>query len=334
MTRRYISSLQPGEQIDDEVFLIQSKDLRTTTQGSLYIHAVIADRTGQMPARVWQATEAMYNGIPDGGFLRLKGRTEAYKGTLQFIVDAIRVADPETIDLADFLPRTERDIDQLFARFREIMAEIANPHLAALVKEFLADEELMGRFRQAPAALTMHHAYLGGLLEHTVNLLEAAIRVIPLYPELSLDLVLVGLLLHDIGKTSELAYTTSLAYTDEGQLLGHITQAVIMVEKKVDAMVARTGKAFPDHLRWAVQHLILSHHGAYEFGSPKLPAFPEAVAIHYLDNLDAKINLYLHQIETDRDDASHWTGYHRGVETKIFKLDVAGARSGLGRSPG
>ncbi|HNQ24368.1 MAG TPA: HD domain-containing protein [Phycisphaerae bacterium] len=319
MARRFVAELGAGERIDDEVYLVQSKDLRTTTQGSLYIHAVLADKTGQIPARVWQATEAMFNGMPEGGFLRVKGRTEAYKGNLQFIIEAIRVADSATINLADFLPRTTGDVDKMYARLGEILRGIKQPDLAALVEELLADAVLMERLRTAPAAIGLHHAFVGGLLEHTLHLLEVALRVIPLYPKLSLDLVLMGLLLHDIGKTVELSYTTNLAYSDAGQLLGHITQGVLLIERKVDAVAARTGRPFPDELRWALQHIVLSHHGQYEFGSPKLPAFPEAVAIHYLDNMDAKVNLYLTEIANDRDPAGHWTNYNRAVETKIYK---------------
>lgn len=329
MARRFIAEMEPGERFEEQVFLVQSKDLRTTTQGSLYVHAVLADRSGQMPARVWQATEAMYNGIPEGGFISLKGRTEAYKGMLQFIIDAVRVADMDNVDLADFLPKTERDVDQMFARVCEIMGQVKHPDLANLMTEFMADEELMQRFRTAPAAVAMHHAYIGGLLEHTLNLLEVGQLVIPCYPKLSVDLVLVGLFLHDLGKTAELTYTTNIAYADAGQLLGHITQATIMIERKADAVAARTGKPFPDQLRWALQHIVLSHHGQYDFGSPKLPAFPEAVAVHYLDNLDAKINLHLSEIEGDRDSSGNWTKYHRGLATKLFKPDLAGTRGGV-----
>ncbi|MFQ5413701.1 MAG: 3'-5' exoribonuclease YhaM family protein [Phycisphaerae bacterium] len=333
MARRYIQELRPGELIDDAVFAVRSKDLRTTTQGSLYIHAVLADRTGQLLARVWQATEAMYNAIPDGGFVRLKGRTESYKGNLQFIIEAIRTVSPDEIDPSDFLPTTEGDVDAMWRRVVEILGDIKQPDVAALVSEFLADADLMERFRRAPAAATMHHAYVGGLLEHTLNVLEVARRVIPLYPKLSLDLILAGVFLHDIGKTHELAYETTISYTDSGQLLGHIAIAFAWVQKKADAVAKRTGKRFPDRILWSLQHIVLSHHGCYAFGSPKLPAMPEAVAVHYLDNLDAKVNMFLAEIESDRDPVSHWTNYNRALETKIFKPDVAGARVDVPAGP-
>ncbi|MEK6677436.1 MAG: HD domain-containing protein [Planctomycetota bacterium] len=330
MPRRYINELQPGDRVEDEVFLIKSKDLRTTTQGGLYIHAVLVDKTGQMPARMWQASQEIFEEISEGGFLRLKGRAENYKGNMQFIIDALRKAEPGSFNVADFLPVTSGNSDSMWSRLREILREIRQPELKALVEEFLSDSALMEQFRKAPAAATLHHAYLGGLLEHTLSLLEVGLRVIPLYPQLNLDLVLTGLFLHDIGKSVELTYETSIGYSDSGQLLGHITQAVLWIDKKADAVAVRTGNPFPETMRWALQHIVLSHHGQYEFGSPKLPAIPEAVAVHYLDNLDAKINVFLTIIENDRDTVSHWTNYNTALQTKVYKLDAMGMRANKG----
>jgi len=314
-----ISELRAGERIEDEVFLIRSKDLRTTSQGSLYIHAVLVDRSGQMVARAWQATEEMFHNMPEGGFLRFKGRVENYKGNMQFIIDGILPAEAGSFDIGEFLPKAAGDAGARWARVGEILAGLANANLKALVDEFLADEALMSGFRRAPAAAVMHHAYIGGLLEHTLQLMEAALRVIPLYPRLDLDLVLVGLFLHDIGKARELTFETSIGYSDEGQLVGHIALATMMIEQKVAAVAERLGKPFPDRLRWALQHIVLSHHGQYQFGSPKLPAIPEAMAIHYLDNLDAKLNMFFVAVDDDRDPQSHWTEYVRPIETKVFK---------------
>lgn len=326
MGRRYVSELKPGETLDDQVFLIRSKDLRTTTQGSLYIHAVLADRTGQLLARAWQASEEMYERMPEGGFLRFKGRTENYKGNLQFIIEAIRPVDNGSVDVADFLPRTTQDVETMFTRVKEILGGIKQPDLARVVQEFLADRELMEQFQRAPAASNMHHAFIGGLLEHTLSLLELGLRVMPLYPKLSMDLVLAGLFLHDIGKTQELAYATSIGYSDEGQLLGHITQAVVMIDRKARALAARTGKPVNEQVLRLLQHIIVSHHGKYEFGSPKLPAIPEAFIVHYLDNLDAKVAISLGEIENDKDPNGSWTNFNRGLETKLYKVDVLRTR--------
>lgn len=326
MGRRYICDIKAGERIEDEVFLIRSKDLRTTTNGGLYIHAVLVDKTGQLVARAWQATEEMFKGMPEGGFLRFKGRAENYKGNLQFIIDGIRPAEPGSFDSADFMPATKFDVEAMWRRLVEILSGIKHAQLAELVKEFLADEALMEQFRKAPAASAMHHAYIGGLLEHTVSVLEVALRVVPHYPKLSMDLMLTGLFLHDIAKSTELSFETAIGYTDEGQLVGHIAQAVIWMDKKADAVESRMGAPFPKELRWVLQHIILSHHGCYEFGSPKLPAIPEAIAVHYIDNLDAKLSMFFSEIDNDRDPASRWTNYNKALETKVYKPDVMGTR--------
>jgi 3'-5' exoribonuclease len=216
----------------------------------------------------------------------------------------------------------------MWARVCEILQSIKHPDLKALLQEFLSDEALMDGFRRAPAAAAIHHAYIGGLIEHTLKVLEVALRTIPLYPKLSLDLVLAGVFLHDIGKARELAYQTDIGYTDGGQLVGHIALAVTWIEQKADAIAARTGRPFPEELKWVLQHIVLSHHGQYVFGSPKLPAVPEAVAVHHLDNLDAKVCMYLAEIEHDPDTSSHWTNYNRALETKIYKHNTVGTRSG------
>lgn len=322
MAHRFISEIQPGQRLEDEIYLIRSKDLRTTTNGGLYIHAVLADRTGQLLARAWQASDEMFQAMPEGGFLRFKGRAENYKGNLQFIIDGMRPAEREAVNMADFLPTTKADVGKMWTRLVAIVKGVKHRDLRALLEEFLADEDLMEAFRRAPAASNLHHAYLGGLLEHTLALLELALLVIPRYPKLSLDLVLGALFLHDIGKAKELMFETNIAYTESGQLLGHIALAVMWIESKAEAAARKTGRPFPKRLLWALQHIVLSHHGKYEFGSPKLPAFAEAAAVHYLDNLDAKVNTFLAAVEADRDPASAWTEFQRALDTRVYKLDV------------
>ncbi len=326
MAHQFVTDLRAGERLEDEVYLVRSKDLRTTTQGSLYIHTILMDRTGQLVARQWQATHEMFEQMPEGGFMHFKGRVENYKGNLQFIIDGMRIAEPASYDVGDFLPSTSGDVDKMWGRVLGILEGIKHSDLSALVKEFLKDEELMIAFRRAPAAAALHHAYIGGLLEHTLSVLELALRVIPLYPKLSLDLVLVGVFVHDIGKLKELTHETSIGYSDEGQLVGHIAMAVLWIDRKAHSLAEGRGTPFPDDLLAVLQHIVLSHHGKYEFGSPKLPATPEAIAIHYLDNLDAKVHMFLREIENDADPASHWTQYHRALETRVYKPDVTGTR--------
>lgn len=317
--RRFIADLKSGELIEDQVFLIGAKDLRTTTNGSLYIHCILRDRTGQLLARQWQATEALYHQMTEGGFGRFKGRTESFKGALQFIIDAMQPVEAADVDLSDFLPHTSQDVDQMFARVKDILRQVRNRHLLQLIKAFVTDDALMERFRRAPAAVQMHQAYLGGLLEHTLNVLELATLILPRYPQLDSDLVLSAIFLHDIGKTTELAYETRFAYTNEGQLVGHIVQAVVWIEERSKQVELETGQPFPTDLKAALEHLILAHHGEHAFGSPKLPAMPEAVFIHHLDNLDAKVNIFLDKIAADPDAESEWTQYVHHLGTRIFK---------------
>ncbi len=309
-------------QIEDEVYLIASKDLRTTTNGSLYIHAVLTDATGQILARMWNASQQIFESMPDGGLIRVRGRVESYKGNLQFIIDGVRAVEPGSVDPAAFLPHTKFDVEAMWTRVKEILRQIKHPDLLALVARFVNDAEFAAAFRRAPAARTNHHAFIGGLLEHTLSLLELGLLVAPRYADVSMDLVLAGLFLHDAGKVRELSFERNFEYTDEGQLLGHIVQIVLWLDQKARELEAEWGRPFPADVLLALKHVIVAHHGKYEFGSPKLPAMPEAVIVHHLDNLDAKVTMMLSEIEADPNPASNWTEYVRPLETRVYKPNV------------
>jgi len=324
--RTFVKDLRAGERIENQVFMIRSKDLRTTSQGALYIHAVLEDASGQMLARAWQATEAQFDNMPAGGFLRFKGRVESYKGSLQFIIDGMQAVDPDTVDLSEFQPCTEKDVEQMWARVKEILREVKNPDLLALLAEFVNDEKIVTALKRAPAAAQLHHAYIGGLLEHTLNVLELALLVMPRYPKVSTDLVLAGLFLHDLAKVAELSSDTSFGYTTRGQLVGHVVECAIWIDQKCRTVGEQRGEPFPDDLRGALQHIVLAHHGQYEFGSPRLPAMPEAIAVHYFDNLDAKLHQCVGAIEEDADPESEWTQYIRALNTRVYKSDIMGVR--------
>lgn len=330
---RFIDQLQPGETLTDQVFLVSKKDLRTTTNGGLYIHIVFADRTGQLLGRIWNATQAQYDSITEGGFLRVRGRAESYKGSLQFIVDGMRAADPSQFDLGDYIPRTKFDVDEMWNKLLAILRTIKNPNLLALIKEFVTDETIATGFRKAPAAVQNHHAYIGGLLEHTLSVLELATRILGKtddsdshYPQISRDLVLAGIFLHDIGKTVELTADTNFSYTNPGQLIGHITQAAIWIDRKTADVEQATGKPFPEDLLNVLTHIVLAHHGTYEFGSPRIPACPEAFMVHYLDNIDAKTQMCMTAIRDARNADSDWSEWVKPLETRVFKKDVMGIR--------
>lgn len=332
--RRSIAELQVGQRVEDEIFRIQQKDLRTTTNGGLYIHAVLADGSGQLVARMWNASQEVYDSIPEGGLLHVRGRVESYKGNRQFIIDGVRAVEPGSVDPSQFLPKTQHDAAAMWAEVKDILRTVENRWLLALIGKFVNDPRFAADFQRAPAAVQMHHAYLGGLVEHTRNLLRLAAAICPLYPLVSRDLVITALFLHDAGKTRELAYETNLEYSTEGQLIGHIVQCALWVHTKCREIEAETGQTFPPAIETVLKHLILAHHGKYEFGSPRLPATPEAFVVHYIDNLDAKLAITFDAIANDPDAGGEWTGYVKSIESRVFKPDVLGVRPPMGRSAG
>ena len=286
--RQFINTLIREGQRFDEVFLLADKELRTARNGKLFIGGTLQDRTGQGRMIIWEATEKFYEALPRGGFVRVKGRTELYQNRPQLVIEACLPVNERDVDLADFMPTTANDVAAMEKELREILGGITDPPVKALTEALLADEELMRGFRRSPAATVNHHAYLGGLLEHTLGIMRLAVKIVPLYPVLNRDLLLLGAFLHDIGKIVELSSDREFTYTDAGRLVGHLVQGVLILQGQVQA-VRQGGAEIPDILVRQLEHLILAHHGEYEFGSPKLPMTAEAVAVHFLDNLDAKL---------------------------------------------
>jgi 3'-5' exoribonuclease len=319
MAHKFINEINAGEVVDD-IYVVTEPILRSTTRGDLYIAMFLCDRTGQLNGRMWQATEAIYKALPKPGLIHIQGRSELYQNNLQIVVNSISIVDAAKVSLEDFLARTDKDVGQMFEDVKKTVARIKNPQLKALVGEFLADDELMAKFRDCPGAMRIHHDYLGGLLEHTHNMLQVAAAILPFYPKLQADLVLGGIFLHDIGKTEELSYDMAFSYTDSGQLIGHIVQTVLMVNQKADALIAK-GTQIEQPVLDALEHIILSHHGAFEFGSPKLPATPEAFMVYYIDDLDAKINQVTIAIGNEQSD-SNWTAWKSALQTRLFKKRI------------
>jgi 3'-5' exoribonuclease len=318
MTRRYVQELVDGDPLDD-VFMVTEKQLRANRQGNTYLQVELRDRTGCISARLWNVGEPMFRTFEEGDFLRCKGKVQLYQGSLQVILNQIDRVTNNQVELADFLPQTEKDVNRLLERLRGFLLSLGNPHLRALAECFLMDEPFMTAFCRAPAGVRNHHAYLGGLLEHVVTLLDAAERILPLYPELDRDLLLMGIALHDIGKVRELSFERVFGYTTEGQLIGHIVIGVEMLTEKAAKTRELTGEAFPPALLYCLKHLIVSHHGSYEFGSPRLPMTPEAIALHHLDNLDAKVHSFTRDIREDRGSGSAWTPYNPALQRRLFK---------------
>ena len=316
MAHKFINKVEPGETIDD-IYLVRDPILRSTTRGDLYIAMFLCDRTGQLNGRMWQANETVYKSIPKPGFVRVQGRSELYQNNLQIIVNSISAVEPEHVNIDDFLARTKKNISQMFEEVTKIAGQIKNPQLSAIVKSFLADDALMEKFRNSPGGMKLHHSYIGGLLEHVHNMLKVALAVLPMYPNLQADLVLAGIFLHDIGKTEELSYDLAFAYTNQGQLLGHIVQSVLMVNQKANALRAGGTKIDQETID-TLEHLIVAHHGQYEFGSPRLPAMPEAFMICFIDDLDAKINMSEAAIE-EEDGDENWTAWKNALQTRLYR---------------
>ncbi len=330
MPRRYASELGHQETVN-QVFVANDKQLRPNRSGNLYLQIDLSDRSGSIPARVWNANETLYKSFDNGDYVSVEGTAQLYQGAMQIIATKVRKVDPAEIDEADFAPLPAVAVDKLVLRLGEILRGINDPALQTLAECFLMDEELMAKFTMAPAGTKNHHAYHGGLLEHVVNLMEVALRVAPCYPQINQDLLLMGAFLHDLGKVEELAYEHGLTYSDEGQLIGHMVIAVAMLDKKVAEAERLSGEPIPTETALRLKHMIISHHGEYAFGSPKLPMTLEAVALCYLDNLDAKINTFSHLMAEDPNVDSPWTTYNPNLERKLFKGGRRKAESGPGQ---
>jgi 3'-5' exoribonuclease len=290
--RRYITDFKPSERVRG-LFSIANAQLGRTRNDKPYLRCLVGDRTGEMPGRMWSIDERIISRLSTDCFVQLEGETQAYQGEMQLIIQNLEPVEPSQEQLRDLIPCSKRDPGEMFAELRAILDTLHHPAMKALAKAYLDDQYLMDAFKQCPAAKSMHHAYLGGLLEHTLQLLMLGSLVCPLYPKVSRDLVLMGLFLHDLGKTRELVYDKAFSYSDRGELIGHIVEGVIMLRDKAHQVVRETGQRMPPNTILVLEHIILSHHGVPEFGSPKPPATPEAILVSMLDNLDAKTTMSL-----------------------------------------
>jgi 3'-5' exoribonuclease len=285
-------------------FVVVTKQVKPKKTGEPYLALTLGDRTGQLEAKMWDNVEEVLDAFEQDDFLKIKGLINKYKNRFQLTIHKLRRMGDSEIDFADYLPKTTKNIGELWQTLAEYVAGFQNPHLKALIEGFMADPEIAQAYRNAPAAKTLHHAYIGGLLDHVVSLFRSCDLVCRNYPQINRDLVLAGAFLHDIGKIHELTYNRSFSYTTRGQLLGHMIIELEMLQAKL-ALVPD----FPPELKTLLEHLIISHHGQYEFGSPKLPMFPEALLLHYMDDLDSKMESMRALFERESDLENFWTGY-------------------------
>lgn len=318
MTRQFVTQLADGEAVD-EVYLASEKQLRPNRQGNLYLQLRLSDRSGSLNAMMWNASQRHFDGVANGNYVRVTGNAQLFNGNMQIIIRDLEAVDPARIDEKDFVTLSQAGVEKLARRLSEILRSIENRHLRNLVDCMLADETFMAKFKRAPAGIKNHHAYHGGLLEHVVSLLELAEFVARHYGRLDRDLLLMGTFLHDAGKIQELTYEPDLGYADAGQLLGHMVLGVEILQAKISDVQRMTGEAFPEALAVQLKHLILSHHGQLEFGSPVVPMTLEAIALHFIDNLDAKMHSITQLIDEDPNPASPWTAYQPSLSRKIYK---------------
>ncbi len=310
--RTTVEELVEGISVD-EVYLVKESSMRETRNGKNYIAAKLSDSTGGITTRMWDATPAHAAQFKAGVFVRVRGRVESYQGQPQLVVSSFRPVGDDEVDAGSFMPATPKDIAELEKELERLVASVKDEPLRALLEVFFGDENFRALFSRVPAAADFHHAYVAGLLEHTVAVATTAGKVAESRPDdLDHDLLVTGALLHDLGKVYELTAGPNFEYTDAGRLIGHIVMGCLEAEKRMASI-----PDFPAETRRQVLHLIVSHHGQREFGSPVLPATPEALALHHIDNLDAKIRAAADTAPQPGDDA--WSDYQRMLGVRIYQ---------------
>jgi 3'-5' exoribonuclease len=315
MKSPYIGNLVPNEAVTGQ-FLVISKEIRQKKSGEPYLALHLSDRTGEIEAKMWDNVAEVMETFDRDDFVKVKGLLQVYQNRLQFTVHRLRRLEEHEVDLADYLPCSDRDPDEMFTELQGVIAGVQNVHLRTLLETMFADPALAQLYKTAPAAKHIHHACRGGLLEHVLSLCSLSRSVASHYKNIDIDLLITGVILHDIGKVEELSYSRSFGYSAEGQLLGHIVIGLRLLAAKLDQM-----PQFPRRLRTLIEHMILSHHGELEFGSPKLPAFREALLLHHLDNLDSKINAVDTALERDTHVDGEFTGWIAPLERALLKKE-------------
>ena len=310
----YIKDLKQGNKIAS-LFLVAEKNMAYSQKGSPYLNVRLKDKTGEVDAKVWDNATEWNQGFKKGDIVYIEGRVLSYRNTLQISIVTIAPAAPDDFDPGDFLPTSKLDTDAMFKELLTFIDKISSAPLKALLSSFFYDEQTAELFRRAPAAKGFHHTYLGGLLEHTLSVVRLLERVADHYPQLNRDLLLTGGILHDLGKIHEFTYDSLISYSDEGRMIGHLVMGVEMIDKKIETIAN-----FPLQLALELRHIILSHHGEFEYGSPKRPKTREAMVVHFLDDLDAKLNAFEIFVAADAaNNDSEWTNYNRFFERYLYK---------------
>ena len=301
------------------IYRIANKQVRLNRNGDTYLQVDIYDKTGSITVRMWNAGDNVYKLFEVGDYAQFFGKTQVFQGNLQIIAKKMQHVSEDAYDPDNYIKQAGINVDKLLHRMKQLVETIKTPSLRNLADCFLIDNEFMTRFCDAPAGVKNHHAYKGGLLEHTLSIMELADKTAALYPILNRDLLLTGALVHDISKIDEILFDVEITYSDEGQLLGHLVMGVEKLNEKIAESEKMSGEPMPDSLKMQLKHLMISHHGEYEFGSPKLPMTLEAIALHHLDCMDSKIVGFAQLINDDMNNDSNWTCYVPSLQRKIFK---------------
>ena len=317
MTKRFVSELVAGSAID-EVFLLAQRNLAHKKDGNPFLTVTLADRSGQVNGVVWDQVERIAAAAAEGDFVHVRAQVGEYRGSLQLVVKDMARVPEEQVDAADFLATTTRDVGKMFGRLQEMTGRMQTPHLKTLFELFWADEAFVAAYTRAPAAKHMHHAYIGGLLEHTLSMSVLAEMIAGHYSGVDRDMLLAGVILHDVGKIRELEFTRRIDYTDEGRLLTHIIIGLSMLDEKLKQV-----PDFPETQAQLLKHMIISHHGAREFGSPEPPKTIEAILLNYIDEMDSRVNSVREYLAKDASEGS-WTPYHRLLERHFYKGTAKG----------
>lgn len=318
MQRQFIVDLQARDSVD-EIYRVADKQVRSNRQGNDYLLLQLMDRTGQISGLRWNAGQSLYETFQKGDFLRILGSTQLHNGMLQIIVQDFETVPASKVNHEDFAKTNPEEVQDLLDELRAKLMGLTHPQLKRIAQSYLTDSQLMDRLKRAPAGIKTHHAYEGGLLRHIIDLMRIAEAIAPNYPQLDPEILLLGVFLHDLGKLEELSFDADLSYTDPGQLLGHLVQGVVELELRAERLARETGDPIPPELLWRLEHMIVSHHGQLDHGSPKVPMTLEAIVLAHIDNLDAKVNTALEVIETDRNTDSDWTAFHLNMGRKFYK---------------
>ena len=310
----YLQDIKPGDKIASS-FLVAEKNMAFSQKGSAYLNVRLKDKTGEIDGKVWDNAMALDQVFKKGDIVYMEGRAQTYRNALQISIITVKPCAPEDVDPSDYLPVSKVDTTAMFQDILAYIDAISSEPIKKLLTAFFYDEKTADLFRRAPAAKGFHHIYLGGLLEHTLSVVRLLDHAAKHYPQLNRDLLIAGGILHDIGKIYEFSYDGLIAYSDEGRMIGHLVMGMEMIDKKIEAI-----PDFPVQLALELRHIILSHHGEFEFGSPKRPKTLEALVIHFMDDLDAKVNAFESFVAADAANAdSDWTTYNRFFERYLYK---------------